>query len=94
MVIKESNDDDDDILANKDSLNAYVDAVRQGPVRGQKNKLKWKKQGASDNWDGDDDDDNKEVDSKSKNKRGGNNSKGKGGRITKSQPKFKARKKF
>lgn len=94
LVIKESNDDDDDILANKDSLNAYVDAVRQGPVRGQKNKLKWKKQGASDNWDGDDDDDNKEVDFKSKNKRGGNNSKGKGGRITKSQPKFKARKKF
>ncbi|TID30152.1 hypothetical protein CANINC_001259 [Pichia inconspicua] len=87
LVIKEDNDDD--ILSNKNSLNAYVEAVKQGPIRGQKNKLKWKKQGgdASIDWNSDD-----ESSSKSNNK--GKTSKFKGGRVAKNQPKFKSRKKF
>lgn len=90
LVFKENNDDDD-ILSNKNSLNAYVEAVRQGPVRGQKNKLKWKKGDNSEdvNWDAESDDESKKNTPK---KRG--NFKSKGGKIGKSQPKFKSKKKF
>jgi ribosomal RNA-processing protein 12 len=87
LIIKEN--DDDDILSNKNSLNAYVEAVRQGPVRGQKNKLKWKKQNAAGDidWDGESDDESKAPKRKS-------NFKSKGNKIGKSQPKFKSKKKF
>lgn len=87
LIFKE-NDNEDDILSNKNSLNAYVEAVKQGPIRGQKNKLKWKKQGGetSIDWNSDDE-------SSSKAHKGRIN-KTKGGKIGKTQPKFKSRKKF
>ena len=96
LVIKEGGDDDD-ILSNKNSLNAYVEAVRQGPVRGQKNKLKWKKgtnAGDEINWD-----DESDGESKSKSRNGGKPNRGgfkssRGGRVGKAQPKFKSKKKF
>lgn len=88
LVIKEGGEDDD-ILSNKNSLNAYVEAVRQGPVRGQKNKLKWKKQGGQDNIDWENDSDNE-----SKTPKKGGNFKSRGGRVGKPQPKFKSKKKF
>lgn len=89
LVIKESGNDDD-ILSNKNSLNAYVEAVKQGPIRGQNNKLKWKKQkGDSVNWDDDD-----ASDGESKKPQRKSNFKSKGGKIGKSQPKFKSKKKF
>ncbi|KAH3668905.1 hypothetical protein OGAPHI_002660 [Ogataea philodendri] len=49
LVVDE--EDDGEILA-KDSIDAYVEAVKQGPVRGQKNKLRYKhKKGDDIDWD-------------------------------------------
>lgn len=86
LVIKEGSGNDD-ILANKNSLNAYVEAVKQGPIRGQKNKLKWKKK-SGDNIDWNDESDDESRPQKK------NNFRSKGGRVGKSQPKFKAKKKL
>lgn len=89
LVIKEPSGNDD-ILSNKNSLNAYVDAVRQGPVRGQNNKLKWKKNGG-DNIDWNDGSDDESKGGRPQKK---GNFKSKGGRVGKAQPKFKSKKKF
>ena len=86
LIINEN--ENDDILSNKNSLNAYVEAVKQGPIRGQKNKLKWKKTGnPADEIDWNSDDESKGDKPK-------NGFKSKSGRIGKSQPKFKSKKKF
>ncbi|RLV92488.1 Ribosomal RNA-processing protein 12 [Spathaspora sp. JA1] len=80
LVFKE--DAEDDPLAGKTSgIDAYLDAVKQAPVRGQRNKLKFKKT-KEEEW-SDDEDDVKpkgKVQGKSK--------------ITKPKQKFKSRKKF
>lgn len=76
------NDEDEDPLANKGSgIDAYLDAVKQAPVRGQRNKLKFKKQKQEDDWS----DDEEEKPRAKVNKR-----------IQKPKPKqkFKARKKL
>lgn len=89
LVIKETSNDDD-ILSNKNSFDAYVEAVKQGPIRGQNNKLKWKKQkGNNNDWDDDNASDNEASKPVRK-----SNFKSKGGRIGKSQPKFKSKRKF
>ncbi|GMM31456.1 mRNA-binding protein [Martiniozyma asiatica (nom. inval.)] len=83
------NEDNDDPLAGKDALDAYVEAIKQGPVRDARNRLKWKNNKDADiNWD-DDETDNKDAAKKGVKKF----NKGKGG-INKPKQKFKARKKL
>lgn len=80
----------DDPLANKGSgIDAYLDAVKQAPVRGQRNKLKFKKNTGEDDWS----EDEEEKPQTFRN----NQPKGKvfnKSRISKPNPKFKARKKL
>ncbi|ODV86204.1 hypothetical protein CANARDRAFT_196973 [[Candida] arabinofermentans NRRL YB-2248] len=56
--ISENNGDDDNDVLGKNSIDAYVEAVKQGPVRGQKNRLKFDKKEKGDgiNWDDEDGD--------------------------------------
>lgn len=51
MIFKD--DDEEEILPKGDGVSAYVDAINSGPVRGQKNKYKYKKNKGGD--DGGDD---------------------------------------
>lgn len=100
-------DDEEDPLEGKDSVNMYVEAVRNGPTKGQKGKLKFKRGNSSR------EEDNKEFEEDSvlsKGPRGkfnGGRSNGGGrfnggrsnggkfnSRVGKPQQKFKARKKF
>ncbi|KAG0673315.1 hypothetical protein C6P40_003062 [Pichia californica] len=94
LVIKEPANDDD-ILSNKNSFNAYVEAVKQGPIRGQNNRLKWKKQKGStgnNDWEDDNASDNESSGKPSQQRR--SNFKSKGGKVGKAQPKFKSKRKF
>ena len=78
--------DEGDPLASKGSgIDAYLDAVKQAPVRGQKNKLKWAKgkKAAEDDWS----DDEEDVREKPKEKV-------KKARVQKPKQKFKAKKKL
>ncbi|ODV82105.1 putative ribosome export protein [Suhomyces tanzawaensis NRRL Y-17324] len=78
------NDKDEDPLAGKGSgVDAYLDAVKQAPVRGQRNKLKFKKSKEEDNWS--DDEDSQPAAKKAY--KGSN-------KVMKPRQKFKARKKF
>ncbi|CAI5760206.1 unnamed protein product [Candida verbasci] len=80
-------DKDEDPLANKGSgIDAYLDAVTQAPVRGQKNKLKFKKTKGDENENWSDDED----------KRPSKKQKVANSRISKPQKKqkFKAKKKL
>jgi ribosomal RNA-processing protein 12 len=80
--------DEDPLLFIKDSINAYVDAVKSGPVRGQKNKFKFKRGAkARDEDDGMDDGDD-ELKKPRERAKGS-----KGNRVSKPK-KFQARKKF
>lgn len=86
------NEDDDAGLSSKNSIDAYVEAIKQAPVRTRGNKLRYrKKQRKEDgiNWDEDADTDTDVVNSKRT-----RHSKVRGGRINKLKPKFKARKKL
>ncbi|KAG7698556.1 hypothetical protein KL951_001820 [Ogataea haglerorum] len=58
-LIIEDAEEQDDVL-NKDSIDAYVEAVRQGPIRGQKNRLRYKhKKGDDIDWDEESDNESK-----------------------------------
>lgn len=82
VVFKEN----DDPLADKGTgIDAYVDALKQQPVRGQKNRMKFKKPSKEDNW-SDDEEEAPAVAAKAKTQ-----SKG---RVGKPKQKFKAKKKL
>lgn len=79
--------EDEDSLSNKVSgIDAYLDAVKQAPVKGQKNKLKFKRSRNDEDQDWSDDEDSTPVLKKGK-------TMGKS-KISKPKQKFKARKKF
>lgn len=93
LVFSEGASNDEDPLANKGSgIDAYLDAVKQAPVRGQRNKLKFKKQ-KNDEEDWSDDEGDVKEKSKFERKAGGK-SFGKGSRVSKPKQKFKAKKKL
>lgn len=71
-------------------INAYLEAVKSGPVRGQRNKLKFRKNGKDSDDFGDDDDGEKD----SRLMRGRVNQGNKIGKHNKKGPKFKSRKKL
>lgn len=80
------NEDDADPLANGASgIDAYLDAVKQAPVRGQKNKLKFKKSRDEEDWSDSED----EKPAPKKFKKADSRS-----RVSKPKQKFKARKKL
>lgn len=86
IVFKDMVDKNDDPLANKSSgIDAYLDAVKQAPVRGQKNKLKFKKSKDEDNWSDSED----EAPAKTQKPKSLNRA-----RVNKPKQKFKARKKL
>ncbi|CAK9685081.1 ribosomal RNA-processing protein [Candida parapsilosis] len=70
LVFTEGSGDNEDPFANKGSgIDAYLDAVKQAPVRGQKNKLKFKKTKGDDDgetWSDDEEENKKPVTKKSK----------------------------
>ncbi|EJS41300.1 rrp12p [Saccharomyces arboricola H-6] len=85
---KSSTNVDDPLSAVTSGINAYLEAVKSGPVRGQRNKLKFKKNGKDSGDFGDED----ERDGKPNGRRTDPRNKiGKGG---KRGPKFKSRKKL
>ncbi|GME87027.1 unnamed protein product [Ambrosiozyma monospora] len=83
--------EDDDVLSGKNSIDAYVDAIKQGPIRGQRNKLKFKKDSKKDNIDWDSDDEDEKPRNKRDNFKGGKRGVNK---VNKPKQKFKSRKKF
>ncbi|GEQ69724.1 hypothetical protein JCM33374_g3398 [Metschnikowia sp. JCM 33374] len=88
IVFKDMVKANDDPLANSGSgIDAYLDAVKQAPVRGQKNKLKFKKSKDEDDW-SDSEDEKPAPRSAQK----GKFSKKAG--VSKPKQKFKARKKL
>lgn len=77
----------DKISSNESGIDAYLDAVKQAPVRGQKNKLKFKKV-KEDDWSDSEDAPVTKPSSKGKGIGKANS------RVTKPKQKFKARKKL
>ncbi|KAK6201714.1 NUC173 domain-containing protein [Scheffersomyces amazonensis] len=93
-LVFNDNDNDEDPLANKGSgLDAYLEAVKQAPIRGQRNKLKYKRgnRNAEDDW-SDDEQDTPETSNRTKNPNKGKNLTN--SRVNKPKQKFKARKKL
>ncbi|GBL51078.1 hypothetical_protein [Candidozyma auris] len=89
IVFKEMTDEDP--LAKEGSgIDAYLDAVKQAPVRGQKNKLKFKKSKNEDDWSDDEQEEAKPARESTR------KTLGKGNRVGKpaKKQKFKARKKL
>ncbi|VEU22234.1 DEKNAAC103240 [Brettanomyces naardenensis] len=84
--------DDSDPLGGKNSIDAYVEAVDQGPVRGQNNKLKYKKKQRT--GDGIDWKDEPEDKSKKSSHSRPNYRRAAGGRVGKPRSRFKAGKKL
>lgn len=86
IVFKDMVGKNEDPLANQSSgIDAYLDAVKQAPVRGQKNKLKFKKSKDEDNWsDSEDEAPAPKAQKKTMNR----------ARVNKPKQKFKARKKL
>ncbi|SGZ57106.1 CIC11C00000001686 [Sungouiella intermedia] len=82
IVVRE--DDDEDLLSKGSGIDAYLDAVKQAPVRGQKNKLKFKKTKDEEDWSDSEDEKPRKLKSKAD----------KRSRVTKPKQKFKARKKL
>jgi ribosomal RNA-processing protein 12 len=66
IVIKENGEVNEDDLDIKSGIDAYVEAIKNGPVRGQRNKLKYKR--ARKFNESDDEDDGDEPEEKSKQK--------------------------
>lgn len=88
LVFKEGEDDDDDLLSGKNALDAYVEAVNQGPIRDARNRLKWKKkQGDGIDWDDEDDE-------PAAGKRGVDKLKKSGNKNRVSKPKFKSKRRL
>lgn len=89
LVFKDLDNDNEDPLANKGSgIDAYLDAVKQAPVRGQRNKLKFKK--SKDNEEDWSDSEDEKPQPRSSNKPKVNSK----SRISKPKQKFKAKKKL
>ncbi|RCK65716.1 Ribosomal RNA-processing protein 12 [Candida viswanathii] len=89
LVFNESLDDEDALARKGSGIDAYLDAVKQAPVKGQKNKLKFKRsRGEDEEWS--DDEDSSPVLKKGKTGTIGKS------KISKPKPKqrFKARKKL
>lgn len=86
LVFKDLETNDDPLAGKTSGIDAYLDAVKQAPVRGQKNKLKFKKTKEEDDWS-----DSDEEEKPKKQPRGKTFNKS---RVSKPKPKFKARKKL
>ena len=86
IVFNENEDEEDPINTQGSGIDAYLDAVKQAPVRGQRNKLKFKKT-KEDDWS--DNEDEPERPSKQRPLTKSKNSK-----ISKPKQKFKARRKL
>lgn len=84
---KSSTNEEDPLKSVTSGINAYLDAVKNGPIRGQKNRLKFKKGSRA----GADQSDDEEDVVKDKPKRAIGNRIGKG---TKKGPKFKSKRKL
>ncbi|WLF81191.1 pre-rRNA processing protein [Lodderomyces elongisporus] len=105
-AIAKGSDKEDPLAKSGSGIDAYLDAVKQAPVRGQKNKLKFKKTKGGDDDDGDnwsDDDDDDDTNNNNNDRAGANpksalkKSKTLGkSKISKpsNKQKFKAKKKF
>ncbi|CCG25154.1 Rrp12 protein [Candida orthopsilosis Co 90-125] len=63
LVFSESGENDDPFANKSSGIDAYLDAVKQAPVRGQKNKLKFKKSKGDDDetWSDDEEETKKSV---------------------------------
>lgn len=84
-------DEEDPLKSITDGINAYVEAVRSGPVRGQKNKFKFKRGAKAREAEGDEDQGNDEL----QKPRFDRTKVSKGNRVGKPQgKKFQPRKKF
>lgn len=90
IVFSEADDNEDPLVNKVSGIDAYVDAIKQAPIRGQKNKLKFKKSSNDDQEDWSDDD-SKQPERPTKNKIV--NKVGKS-RIQKPKQKFKAKRKL
>lgn len=87
-----NNDNDDPLKSVTSGINAYLDAVKSGPVRGQRNKLKFKKNNRGGDDDGFSDDEGR---SKSAGSKRNISSRGnKVGKNFKNNNKFKSRRKL
>ncbi|CCD24276.1 mRNA-binding protein RRP12 NDAI_0C06170 [Naumovozyma dairenensis CBS 421] len=84
-----SEDNDDPLKSVTNGINAYLEAVENGPVRGQKNKLKFKKNSKNDDGFSDD-----EGDGKSSTRRNISTKNNKIGKNFKKNSKFKSRRKL
>ncbi|CUM64185.1 uncharacterized protein PRCAT00001779001 [Priceomyces carsonii] len=89
LVFNDDNLDDDILTKNGSGIDAYLDAVKQAPIRGQRNKLKFKKSG--NNYESDDFEEEDSLVPEKKPSRSRNINKSK---ISKPKHKFKSRKKF
>lgn len=87
LVFKDLENNEDPLAGKTSGIDAYLDAVKQAPVRGQKNKLKFKKSKDEDDWS----DSDEEEKPKKMQPRGKTFNKS---RISKPKQKFKARKKL
>lgn len=86
-------DEEDPLKSITSGINAYVEAVKSGPVKGQKNKFKFKRGAKAYNDDGDDNEGgDDELSRPPRQER--TKFVQKGNRVGKPQQKFKARKKF
>lgn len=84
-IVFNDNNNEDPLAGNGSGVDAYLDAVKQAPVRGQRNKLKFKKSKDEENWS----DDEEAKPKQAPKGKFANNS-----RVSKPKQKFKARKKF
>uniref|UniRef100_A0A060TIG9 ARAD1D46442p n=1 Tax=Blastobotrys adeninivorans TaxID=409370 RepID=A0A060TIG9_BLAAD len=74
IIVKDDDSDDDDKFEDVQSgIDAYVSAIKSGPVRGQRNKLKYKRsrKHRDDDDEEEDDDDDKHLNANNKRARGG-----------------------
>lgn len=87
---EDAQQDEDPLKTITDGINAYVEAVKSGPVKGQKNKFKFKRGAKAREDDNDDGDDGADELQKPINR----GKIGKGSRVSKPKKKFQSRKKF
>lgn len=85
FVFREGKEEEDPLARGGSGIDAYVDAIKQAPVRGQRNKMKFKKSSKEEiDWSDDEDEAKKQPAKKFLGK----------GSISKPKQKFKARKKL
>lgn len=86
---KKGDADEDPLKSITSGINAYVDAIKSGPVKGQKNKFKFKRGARAGNDDDGDDDDELAKPARKERVQAS-----KGSKVSKPKQKMKARKKF